>query len=47
MIGGVPLEPWFRSAWAANGKATDDTTKAVLEDQRFIAGAQNCSAARS
>jgi hypothetical protein len=38
MMGGVPLEPWFRSAWAADGKTTDGAPQALLEDQRFIEG---------
>jgi hypothetical protein len=46
MMGAVPLEPWFRSPWAANGKATDAATKALLEDQRFIEGARELFGAK-
>jgi hypothetical protein len=46
MMGGVPLEPWFRSAWAAHGKPTDGATKALLEDQRFIEGARELFGAK-
>jgi hypothetical protein len=46
MMGGVPLEPWFRSPWAADGMAKDGATKALLEDQRFIEGARELFGAR-
>ena len=36
MMGSVPLEPWFRSSWAADGKSADGATKALLEDDCFI-----------
>jgi hypothetical protein len=35
----APLEPWFRTSWAADGNRVDESIRVLLNDPRFIDGA--------
>ena len=35
----APLEPWFRTSWAADGNRVDESIRVLLDDPRFIDGA--------
>lgn len=35
----APLEPWFRTSWAADANRVDDPIQALLGDPRFVDGA--------
>ncbi|RDH79674.1 hypothetical protein DVS77_05555 [Mycolicibacterium moriokaense] len=39
-------EPWFRTSWAAGGRATDAAVGALLDDERFIGTAAELFGAR-
>jgi hypothetical protein len=39
MMKGAPVEPWFRTSWAAGGKTCDAAIETLLDEQRFIEAA--------
>jgi hypothetical protein len=39
MMKWAPVEPWFRTSWAAGGKSCDAAIQALLDDERFIEAA--------
>ncbi len=42
----VPLDPWFRTSWAAGLNAVDDSIQALINDPVFIEGAGKLFGAR-
>jgi hypothetical protein len=42
----APLEPWFRSSWAADANRLDESIRVLLDDQRFIDAAGKLFGAR-
>ena len=46
LMGGQPLEPFFRTLWARDGVADDDEMRALLDNEPFIRGAHDLYGAR-
>ncbi len=42
----APLEPWFRTTWAADANPLDDSIRALIDDPLFIEGAGKLFGAR-
>ncbi|MGA9673742.1 MAG: hypothetical protein WBR28_00300 [Mycobacterium sp.] len=42
----APLEPWFRTTWAAGANPLDESIQALIDDPRFIEGAGNLFGAK-
>lgn len=42
----APLEPWFRTTWAAGPNPLDESIQALIDDPRFIEGAGNLFGAK-
>lgn len=42
----APLEPWFRTTWAAGPNPLDESIQELIDDQRFIEGAGNLFGAK-
>jgi hypothetical protein len=46
MMQSAPLEPWFRTTWAAGTNSLDESIQALIDDPRFIEGAGNLFGAK-
>ncbi|BBZ37868.1 hypothetical protein [Mycobacterium conspicuum] len=46
MMQSAPLEPWFRTTWAADADPRDESIHALIHDPRFIEGAGNLFGAK-
>ena len=46
MMQSAPLDPWFRTTWAAGADPVDESVQALIDDPTFIEGAGNLFAAK-